>query len=283
MAKIEGQKRIRIATGIDELDQAVKGFETGEFILIIGDSGSGKSFLGNHLGVNAARRGYDVYHAQAEGTREQVLNRYDSCWTGSRYYDIKENEIDESKRKAASRIINSIGGEIFVEAFEQFDTKSILDIRKSIIELKKERDIKFVILDYLDLVDPGDGKKYSPSEERFRQQKVARLCKNIAVELNVVFVAFTQSTSISPENLNNPNFVITRFHLAEDKGKVRPADLFISINRTSDEKEENVCRLYIDKAREHKGGQTIYIKQNLSRSRFYDRKKTIQEFFNEAD
>lgn len=276
--------RVRIPFGIDELDYCVKGAETGEFVLIMGDSGSGKSFLGNALGINAARRGYCVYHAQGEGTKEQVLNRYDSAFTGTRYYDVKSNEFgDERKKKKIDKVIDNIKGEIFVHAFEMFNTASINDIRNDIIELKKNHDIKYVIVDYLDLFDPGDGKRYDANLERFRQQNTSRALKNLAVEQNVVVVSFTQASSINPNDLNDPNFVITRFNIAEDKGKIRPVDLFITINRTKEEREQNICRLYIDKAREHQGGQIIYIYQNLAYSRFYDKKKTLQEFFTEED
>ncbi len=278
--KINGSKRVRISTGIDELDRAINGTETGEFVLIMGDSGSGKSFLGNHLGINAARRGYNVYHAQAEGTKEQVLNRYDSAFTGTRYYNVKVNEFSPANLKTAHKTIDNIKAEIYVRAFEQFGSATVVDIRNDVRELQKTVDVKYVIVDYLDLIDPGDGLIYPPNMERFRQQKVARMLKNLAMELNVVVIAFTQASSIPPDDLNNPDFVITRFNIAEDKGKLRPADLFITINKTRDEKVENVCRLYIDKAREHPGGQTIKIKQNLAHSRFYDRKKTIDKFFN---
>lgn len=281
MSLLDGNERERIATGIDELDKYIKGTETGEFVLIMGDSGSGKSFLGNHLGINAARRGYHVYHAQAEGTREQVMNRYDSAFTGTRYYDVKMNEFSEKNLKTAHRSIDSGNlGEIHVRAFEQFGSVTAIDIRNDIIELKKKYPIKYVIVDYLDLIDPGDGIIYGPNHERHRQQKVAKLLKNIAMEQNVVVVAFTQASSIPPDDLNDPDFVITRYNIAEDKGKLRPADLFITINKTRDEKKENVCRLYVDKAREHAGGQIIKIKQNLAHSRFYDRQKTMRAFYN---
>lgn len=278
--KINGSKRIRIPSGIDELDSLINGgFETGEFILFVGDSGVGKSFLGNHLGVNAARRGFHVYHAQAEGTREQVMGRYDSAWSGTKYFDVKENNIDEKKFTATRRVLDNISGEVHVEAFEKFNSKTLIHIRNSIRELKKKYDIKYAVIDYMDLIDPGDGVVYTPATERHRQQKVAKGLKDIAVEENLVMISFTQASTITPEQLNDPNFEITRFHMAEDKGKVRPTDYLLTLNQTKDEKKQHILRLHIDKSREHTGNATIYIYQNLKYSRFYDRKRTINEFF----
>ena len=282
--KIYGNKRIRIPFGIDELDYCVKGAETGELVMIMGDSGSGKSFFGNHLGVNTSRRGYNVYHAQAEGTEEQVMNRYDSAFTGTRYHDVKDNDFGDDKAKSINAVLNKIKGEIHVRAFEKFGSAKITDVYNDIIQINNSKNleedfVKLVIIDYLELFEPADGVKYDASSERFRQQKIARYLKNMAMELNCVVIAFTQASSINPTDLNNPEFVITRYNLAEDKGKIRPVDMFITINKTKEEKNEDICRLFVDKAREHKGSNVIYIKQNLSRSRFYDRKKTLAEFF----
>lgn len=278
--KINGSKRVRIPTGFDEFDSLTNGgFETGELILIVGDSGVGKSFCGNHLGVNAARRGYHVYHAQGEGTREQVMGRYDSAWSGTKYFDVKENNINDKKFASIRRVLDNVSGEIHVEAFEKFNSKTVVDLRNSVRELKKKYDIKYAVIDYMDLFDPGDGQVYGPNLERHRQQKVAKMLKDLAVEENIVVVTFTQASSISPDDLNDPNFVITRFHMAEDKGKVRPADVLITINQTRDEKKSQIARFYIDKTREHVGNAIIYFYQNLKFSRFYDRKRTINEFF----
>jgi replicative DNA helicase len=278
--KLDSYKNVRIPTGIDELDHYIRGFELGEFILFLGDSGSGKSFLLNHLGVNAARRGYKVLHFQAEGTRRQCTNRYDSAWTGTIYHDLKDNNISEATMNKCRKIIRSIGGEIFVDCFEKFESKTMLDIRNSIIEVKKEHpDLMYVILDYMDLVNPGD-ERYKHGEERFRQAKIARMCKDIAVEQKVIFISATQASSVNPELLNDPTKVITRYNLAEDKGKLRPTDALITLNSTLEERKQNIMRLFIDKYREQKAGQVIHIYQNLKRSRFYDRKLTLEHFFN---
>jgi hypothetical protein len=57
--------------------------------------------------------------------------------------------------------------------------------------------------------------------------------------------------------------------------------MLISINRTPDERKSKVCRLYCDALREHDSGQVIKIKQNLSRTRFYDRKATLNMIMDE--
>lgn len=271
-----------IPFGIDELDRFTHGGgRLGEFVLFVGDAKAGKSFLLIHCGVNAARRGAGVIHFQLEGKKVQVSDRYDSCWSGSPYYDIKEGTIDDKKYDDHKKIIAKLGKtDILIDCPEKFMARTVIDIRRKIIETKKTRDVKVVIVDYLDLANP-DGQKYSLSDERHRQQKTSRMLKDLAVEQNVLLISATQASSISKELLDDPDFVITREHLAEDKGKVRPVDMLISINRTPDERKGKVARLYCDALREHDSGQTIKIKQNLARARFYDRKATLNMIMDE--
>ena len=97
----------------------------------------------------------------------------------------------------------------------------------------------------------------------------------LAMEFNAVVHTATQSSNIPEEQKNDPEFVITRAQLNEDKGKCRPMDVFVTINQTRDERKEEIMRLYIDKAREYKSGDIIYICNNFAYARFYDRKRTM--------
>lgn len=267
-----------VPTAIDELDRAVQ-METGEFCLYLAESKGGKSFLLTHLGISAARFGIGVAHFQIEGTKKACLNRYDAAWSGSLYRDVKNGEFNQKKYATHKRILENLGKtDIHVYASEKFNGISMIDIRKKVIELKKKYDIGLVLIDYLDLVPP-DEHYYSPKDERFKQQRTAQLMKELAMEQNVLVVSATQANDIDVELKNDPEFVITRNNLAEDKGKVRPVDYLITLNRTRDEEQDHICRLYIEAAREYRRHKTIMIKQNLSRSRFYDRKRTLEEFF----
>lgn len=274
-----------IPTGIDMLDYYMWGGTTkSEATLFLGDSGTGKSQLLIGLGIAAMRIGCKVAHFQAEGTEKQVLDRYDAAWTGSLYKDIKKGNIPASKTKALYSKVKKLQqkGEVYVEAKEQFGNWSMVDIRQSLIEMiKSYGKIDMVIIDYLELIEPGDGRRYAPHEERFRQQAVARAIKSLATEFDVSVVTVTQASSIPDEAKQNKDFFLTRWNLSEDKGKLRPFDNLITINQTRDEKKERICRLFADKFREKPSDQIITIAQNFPRARFYDRMRTLREIYNE--
>ena len=274
--------RFKIPTGIDEVDYRLGGEtggpETGECVLWLGDSGAGKSQVLVHCGVSAARQGHRVAHFQLEGTKEQCLNRYDAAWTGTLYSEVKLGNIPAKKMEISKRIINKLKrSDIIVSSEETFNAKTLVDVRRELKEMEKSYGkIDVIIIDYLELLEVGDGHNYSPSEERFRQAKLAKGMKMLAMEFNAVVHTATQSSNIPEECKNDPEFVITRAQLSEDKGKIRPFDIFITINQTRDEMKEEIMRLHTDKLRDYKNGDPIHICNNFAYARFYDRKRTME-------
>lgn len=277
--------RFKIPTGIDEIDYRLGGVnggpETGECVLWLGDSGAGKSQALVSLGISSARQGFRVAHFQLEGTKEQCLNRYDSAWTGTLYQEVKIGNIPNKKMEVTKKIIKKLRkSDIIVSSEESFNAKTLPDIRRELKEMEKlYGKIDVIIIDYLELLEVGDGHNYSPGEERFRQAKLAKGMKMLAMEFNAVVHTATQSSNIPEEMKNDPEFVITRAQLSEDKGKIRPFDIFITINQTRDESKDEIMRLHTDKLRDYKNGEPIHICNNFAYARFYDRKRTMEMNF----
>lgn len=290
---LEDKKRHKVPFMIDELDNHTKGGpETGECILFTAESGRGKSQALIHYAVQTARRGGRVALFQIEGTERQVMDRLDSAWTGALYHDVKNATIEKNRLDKIKSVLNKIRGEIYVEAFEKFGNATIHDVRNSLIDMRKlYGDFDLVVIDYLELLEVGDNTNYGVNGERFRQQKIARFCKELAMEQNVVVCTATQASNLPSDLKKDPNFVMTREFLSEDKGKIRPFDYHFTFNQTFDEehnKDERgedapLLRIFEDKMREYKGGRTITIVTNFSRSRFYDRQKTIRLVIDHQD
>jgi hypothetical protein len=101
--------------------------------------------------------------------------------------------------------------------------------------------------------------------------------KNIAVEFNTRLITATQASSVDPQLLNDPKFVMTRYNVSEFKNIAEPFSYFFTLNQTKDEYINNLMRIYIDKCRKYKGGQTVTIHTNYSDGCFYDAIKTRKE------
>ena len=213
------------------------------------------------------------------------MNRYDAAWTGTLYSDVKIGDIPRNKLEIGRRVIDKLRRtDIMVSSEETFNAKTIVDVRRELQEMERAYGkIDVVIIDYLELLEVGDGHNYSPGEERFRQAKLAKAMKMLAMEFNVVVHTATQSSNIPEECKNDPEFVITRAQLSEDKGKIRPFDIFITINQTRDEARDEIMRLHTDKLRDYKNGDPIHICNNFAYARFYDRKRTMDFDFENYD
>lgn len=266
-----------IPLGIPQLDEAMDGGpRRGEATMVTARTGGGKSYMAIHAGISAAKRGIGVAHFQLEGTKKQVMDRYDAAWTGSLYSDVKKG-VEAVKPKIASiqKVLKRIKGEIYAKAFEKFEEVTIQEIRNLYYELIKERDIGLIIIDYFELSTPG-GEKFSPSEERFRQDKLGKLFKALAVETNTHVLTFTQTGDIPPENYNNPKFVITQHNLSEHRTKIKPFDNHITLNQTDKERKKRRLRVFVDKLRDNDSKKIFFIKQALNYSRFFDSKGTMK-------
>lgn len=265
-----------IPTGLPIDDLMDGGMRKGESTLILGPSGSTKSLFLIHCGIHAARKGFNVVHFQLEGTKKQIRDRYDAAWTGTLYRDLRKGVIDKNKNKAFQKIVERIRGEVFLEAHEQFEEITFYELRSRVLELMKKINIDLVIVDYFELATPGDH-KYRPSEERERQDKLAKQFKALAVETNTAVLTVTQASNIPKEYLNDPDFVLTRNNLSEHKTKIKPFDNFFTLNQTDDEHMFKIMRMYADKLRDHDARKIIHIIQNPARSRFFDKAKTMEK------
>lgn len=272
--------------GIDLLDAITDGgSEPGETECFLGRSGSGKTKYLRFRGISVARRGGRVLHIQAEGTEEECLLGYDATWTAVLKKDLRHGNIPSSLLKRLDKIVLDIraqNGGIKVVSFEQFETASMKDVRNIVLDYHKLYGVfpDHLILDYLELFDPGNGKRYATTTEgeKYRREASARAFKNICNEFKMRGTTASQANDVSPSDYNRPEYVMTRHNTAGAKGLPDSFSYFFTWNVTSDEYKDDLGRLYIDKCREYKGQQIIRICTAFDRDRFYDRNRTIKLF-----
>lgn len=287
MEDLNKTKSDKIPTGIKPLDQLLMGgVPRGNSMLILAQSGVGKSKMVKWGGISASRRGYRVLHIQGEGTKKEAEDAYDAGIMGVNTHQLKYQSLDEGERAQIQKALDQIqhfGGEIYMKAYEQFDTATYRDIREYVQEITdNEGPIDLLIVDYLELFDPGDGKRYATTNEgeRARRLACANALKNICVEFDIAGVAPTQANDIPPSLFNDPTFVLTRHNISEAKKVVNPFTYFVTINQTQDEKKEGILRLHVDKARfiDQSGSPTIHIATKYKVDRFYDHQRSVSKF-----
>ena len=278
-------KNYKVPFGMPETDYLSRGgASNGDTFCFLAQSGVGKSRVLRHIGVNAARIGMRVAHFQFEGSKEECLRHYDATWTGVLTHSLEQGILTEAQQKRIDRTIidmrDGIQGEIYVEAFEQFGTASMMDVRNSLVELEKlHGKMHLVLIDYLEKADPGDGKKYSIEQEKQRREAVAQKMKNVAVEFNTVVGTATQAHGIDKKLLDNPEFVMDRYNTSMGKNLLDSFSFYMTMNQTDDEKDKNLMRIFNDKLRNYPSKQICFIAQDYDNSKFCDMSKTREKYF----
>ena len=176
-----------IPTGFYELDRLTTGFHPGDLVIIAARPGMGKTSFAlsilHHLSVveNVPSAFFSL-----EMSKEQIAMRLLGEETRISLKKIRsgflnENEI-ESITKAALKMMKT---PLYID-----DTASlsILDLKAKARRLKKEKDIKIIVIDYLQLLR-------SHRRVENRQQEVAEISrglKGLAKELGIPVVALAQ-------------------------------------------------------------------------------------------
>jgi len=296
-AKLRAEtKNVRIPTGIPQFDYHTKGgIKLGTSLLGVGRSGSGKSTFLRSLGYHAMFRGFNVIHFSAEDTKEEIEEAYTAAWTNIELDSIREGDLngaDWKKIEKARQAYMAQCGEIVVHAFEQFHTASIADCRNILIDVMKELPIHLAIFDYLEKFSPGDGKRYSTSQDGETKQKVVTAEKivNIGKEFNIACAAMTQASNIpkgSPSGelgWNNQAFVMTRENISNAKQTIDPFQYSMTLNQTEDENDNEIMRIHEEKFRYDKiysYSSTYHIVQERSKGKFINVAETKRLFWDE--
>lgn len=272
----------KLSFGIEIIDDATRGgFNKGTSVLIMARSGGGKSTWLKWIGVRNAWAGKRVVHFQAEGTEKECNDLYDAAWTGCEVHNIERGFVDKVKQeeiKQARKSIMKEGGEVIVYASETFESMSIEDAREIMLDIEQVYGkIDVAIFDYLEVFEVA-GKYMGDSGERRRREKLANKVTNIAVEFKCGVVVATQANDIPPKVYNDPDFVLTRNHLSEFKGLIKPFSYFLTVNQTDDEYDKQLARIYADKFRKYKKNQTWFICQSMNTGRFYNAKESHEKF-----
>lgn len=277
----------KIPFGIDELDALTYGgLDVGDTALIVARSGVGKSTVLKHIGLYAARLGYSVLHFQLEGSEEECFTKYSQAWSAQSFHSLKIGDIDEKYKAKMEKVVRDMtimDKDIYIYAFEQFDEPTCVDIRNLIDTYQKEKGKvpDLVLLDSIDLINPGDGLRYGFDTQsvKMKKQNSAKKLKNICNEFKGIrLVTSDQASDIPIESWNRAEFVITRNDISGDKNLPNAFSYFFTLNQTIEEYKANTMRIYVDKLRNYKAGQTIPIATAYDHGRFYDRVRTQKLF-----
>jgi replicative DNA helicase len=237
--------RDTIKTNWDEIDKLLDGgLAKGELGFFVGPAGSGKTWFLTRIGAEAMKAGKNVVHVTMELNENYVGLRYDSCFTGINFQDIRTH-IDKVKET-----IEDIPGKLFIKYFP-IKTVASHAIKTHIerIQMLTGNKIDLAVVDYADLLKPAvedrNANSYSEGGSVYEELRA------VAGQLQIPIWSASQANRSGHEAET-----VQAHNVADSYKKIMTGDFIASISRKMEDKLAGVARVHIIKNRFGADGMT---------------------------
>ena len=251
------------STGWPTLDQKLYGgFNRGELQIFAGGSGSGKSLIMQNLAVNWVQNGLSGVYITLELSEGLCSMRLDSMMTDTSTREIFK-DLDNVEMKV--KMIAKKAGSLRVKYMPA--QSNVNDLRAYVKELQVQTGMRvdFLCVDYLDLIMPVTA-KVSPSDLFVKDKYVSEELRNLAKELNVLFVTASQLNRSAVEEIE-----FDHSHIAGGISKINTADNVFGIFTSRSMRERGLYQIQLMKTRSSSGvGQKIELQFNIDTLRITD-------------
>ena len=230
-----------------------KGLGNGDFGLIFGSPGGGKSWSLVSLGGHAVRLGYNVLHYTLELGEDYVGKRYDAFFT-----KIPVDKIDSFKSKV-EEIIPQLPGQLVIKEFPT--GRATISTIESHISKCSGMGIKpdLIIIDYVDLLS-------SRRKNRERKDEIDDIytsTKGLARQLDIPIWSVSQVNRAGAHDK-----IIEGDKAAGSYDKMMISDFAMSLSRKKEDKVNNTGRFHIMKNRYGMDGLTFSVTADTSTGHF---------------
>jgi replicative DNA helicase len=234
-------------------DLLMGGLGGGDFGLIFGNPGGGKSWSLVALGGWAVKLGYNVLHYTLELGADYVGRRYDAFFT-----NIPVNKILQHKNKV-EEVVPSLEGQLIIKEYPtgKASISTIESHIKKCIDLDFKPDL--VIIDYVDLLRS----KRKNSERKDEIDDIYISTKGLARELNIPVWSVSQVNRAGAKD-----DIIEGDKAAGSYDKIMITDVAISLSRKRQDKVNGTGRFHIMKNRYGMDGLTFSVKADTSTGHF---------------
>lgn len=239
-----------VSTGYPDLDNKLAGMQDSNLIILAARPGVGKTTLALNMALNAAVKDkVPVGFFSLEMSKEELVDRLLVGQADIDAWRLKTGRLSDDDYKRLTEAMGELSdAPIFID-----DTPglSILEMRTKARKLKLEKDIKLVIVDYLQLADPGKKFDSRNNEVSFVSQGL----KNLARELKVPVLALSQlSRAVEARGSKKPQLA----DLRESGAIEQDADVVMFIYQEEESEDlldqtKKLVKLYIAK---HRNGAT---------------------------
>jgi RecA/RadA recombinase len=251
------------STGWPCMDQKLYGgFNRGELQIFAGGSGSGKSLFMQNLAVNWTQAGLNGAYITLELSEGLCSMRIDSMMTDTSSREIFK-DIDNIEMKV--KMLAKKAGKLRIKYMPAQSTVNDLRAYCKELQIQTGTTIDFLCVDYLDLLMPVSA-KVSPSDLFVKDKYVSEELRNLAKELNVLFVTASQLNRSAVEEIE-----FDHSHISGGISKINTADNVFGIFTSRSMRERGQYQLQLMKTRSSSGvGQKIELEFNIETLRITD-------------
>lgn len=242
--------RDTIKTNLGPLDQIMDGgLAPGELGIVTACAGAGKSWVLAKIGAEAMKQGKNVIHFTLELNENYVGLRYDSCFTGIDFQNIRNNVGIVKDR------INQVPGKLLIKYFA-IKTVSAHSLKVHIERIQMlGTKIDLVIVDYADILRPFQSDKNSNSYSE--AGGIYEELRSVAGELQKPIWTASQSNRAGMEE-----DILTAMNISDSYRKIMTADFVVSVSRKTQDKLSNTARFHVIKNRFGPDGITYPSRMN---------------------
>ena len=246
--------RTTIKTPWDKINQLLQGgLGNGDFGLIFGNPGGGKSWSLVALGGHAVKLGYNVLHYTLELGEQYVGRRYDAFFS-----KIGVDKISKHKDKVES-LMSDIKGNLIIKEFPT--GKATITTIEAHIQKVKDMGIEpdLIIIDYVDLLSS----KRKTIDRKGEIDDIYTSTKGLARELDIPVWSVSQVNRAGAKDN-----IVEGDKAAGSYDKIMITDVCISLSRQRKDKVEGTGRFHIMKNRYGMDGLTFGVKADTSTGHF---------------
>jgi len=243
--------RTTIATPWERINDILQGgLGNGDFGLIFGNPGGGKSWSLVALGGYAVRMGYNVLHYTLELGEEYVGRRYDAFFS-----KIPVDQVIKSR----SKIEEKIPGQLIIKEFPtgRATISTVESHIRKVTDLGTKPDL--IIIDYVDLLST----KKRTADRKGEIDDIYTSTKGLARELDVPIWSVSQVNRAGAKD-----DVIEGDKAAGSYDKIMITDFCLSLSRKAKDKVNGTGRFHIMKNRYGMDGLTFGVKADTSTGHF---------------
>jgi len=229
------------------------GLGNGDFGLIFGNPGGGKSWSLVALGGYAVKMGFNVLHYTLELGEAYVGRRYDAFFSKISVDQILKN------RKKVEEIIPELPGELIIKEFPtgRATISTIESHIRKVTDLGVKPDL--VIIDYVDLLST----KKRTADRKGEIDDIYTSTKGLARELDIPIWSVSQVNRAGAKD-----DVIEGDKAAGSYDKIMITDFCMSLSRKAKDKVNGTGRFHIMKNRYGMDGLTFGVKADTSTGHF---------------